>query len=227
MRRTSTAIVVVLVIALGGATVAIADIATQTGPAEFALLPAPTVYVTPDHFAQLPIYWITCASSVDCGLSMALFRTARSAQDEPAHSITTGAQLSDALPVALLPTSRDTAFPAIRLVPAAWRALIADGALATTLVARLPSHQRQILAYVSCGRRSRASARGASRVPATRSAEMPSATPDNWRGSRTASVDPYRTSDPRTGEHRCSRPGLVRTSKEVRAAAAVAPPASA
>jgi len=37
-------------------------------------------------------------------------------------------------------------------VPAAWRALIADGALATTLVARLPSHRRQILAYVTLRR---------------------------------------------------------------------------
>src|ERR1700683_3084878 len=122
MRRTKTAIVVVL-IALGGATAAIADIADQTGPAEFTLITAPTVYVTPDHFVELPFYLLTCASSIGCGSTMTLFRTEGSARDEPEDSITTGAQLSDAVPVAFLPTSRDAGFPAVRLLPAAWRGL--------------------------------------------------------------------------------------------------------
>ncbi|MGA2930235.1 MAG: hypothetical protein ABSG43_30440 [Solirubrobacteraceae bacterium] len=73
---------------------------------------------------------------------MALYQTKGSPHDEPADSITIGARLSRRRSVAFFPDTRDTEFPAVRLLPAAWQKLTRDHVLATTLVASLPSDQR-------------------------------------------------------------------------------------
>jgi hypothetical protein len=147
MRQVTIAIVAV-VLALAADAVAAADSAGQMGSAQVTLLPAATVYVTPDHFAQLPLYLIECTTANVCLSKMALYQTKGSPHDEPADSITIGARLSRRRSVAFFPDTRDTEFPAVRLLPAAWQKLTRDHVLATTLVASLPSDQRQILAYV-------------------------------------------------------------------------------
>jgi hypothetical protein len=94
----------------------------------------PTVHVTPDRIAEIPVYLRACTDAKTCDAPIALY-TRR------------GRRLTDSVPAAFLPSLNQGSFPGLRLTPAAWRDLTRTHRLFTRLELRLPAGATELLGY--------------------------------------------------------------------------------